>query len=73
MSDYLIVSQVARELTQSLGREVRPHDISTLFYGRQLSDDRCPIVGGRRMIPRDYLPEIGRVLRNRKKKLRSTT
>jgi hypothetical protein len=52
MHDYLTVSDVARRL----GR--RPRDISDLFYQRHLSDEQCPVVGGRRLIPGDYLPVI---------------
>jgi hypothetical protein len=37
--------------------------ISDLFYARRLDDRRCPIVGGRRLIPDDYLPEVESVLR----------
>jgi hypothetical protein len=51
------VSEVARRLG------VRPRDISDLFYERRLSDDRCPVVGGRRLIPADYVPTIAKVLR----------
>jgi hypothetical protein len=54
---FLIVSEVARRLG------VNPRSISTLFYCRKLDDGRCPIVGGRRMIPESYVPEIGRALR----------
>ena len=49
---YLSVSQAARRLN------ARPRDISDLFYRRQLRDDLCPIVGGRRLIPEDYLDMI---------------
>lgn len=49
---YLSVSQAARRL------HARPRDISDLFYRRQLRDDLCPIVGGRRLIPEDYLDMI---------------
>ena len=49
---YLSVSQAARRLS------ARPRDISDLFYRRQLRDDLCPIVGGRRLIPEDYLDMI---------------
>jgi hypothetical protein len=38
--------------------DVRPRDISDLFYRRQLRDDLCPIVGGRRLIPEEYLHVI---------------
>jgi hypothetical protein len=37
---------------------VRPRDISDLFYSRELPDQRCPIVAGRRLIPVDYVPVI---------------
>ena len=49
---YLSVSQAARRLN------ARPRDISDLFYRRQLRDDLCPIVGGRRLIPEEYLDMI---------------
>jgi hypothetical protein len=65
MSDLLTVSDVARALSQELGVAVGPRDISDLFYKRLLRDDLCPIVGGRRLIPRGYLPEILETLRSR--------
>ncbi len=52
MTDCLSVSDAARHLG------VRPRDISDLFYQRRLSDEVCPVVGGRRLIPLDYLPVI---------------
>jgi hypothetical protein len=55
---YLIVSEAARRIPGA-----KPKDISDLFYLRKLDDQRCPIVGGRRMIPPDYLPEIEAILR----------
>jgi hypothetical protein len=54
---HLTVSDVARL------KGVAPRVISDLFYARRLDDLRCPIVGGRRLIPADYLPEVERVLR----------
>jgi hypothetical protein len=54
---YLTVSDVARHLG------VRPRDVSNLFYQRRLDDQRCPVVGGRRLIPPDYLPAIEAALR----------
>jgi hypothetical protein len=54
---HLSVSEAARELN------ARPRDISELFYKRELNDDLCPIVGGRRLIPRDYLPVLRMVLK----------
>jgi hypothetical protein len=58
MPVYLTVSEVARRLG------VRPRDISHLFYRRRLNDAACPIVGGRRLIPPDYLPVIVEALRD---------
>ena len=54
----LIVSEAARAIPGA-----KPKDISDLLYLRKLDDSRCPIMGGRRMIPADYLPEIEAVLR----------
>ena len=54
---HLSVSEAARRLN------ARPRDISDLFYRRQLRDDLCPIVAGRRLIPEDYLEVIASVLR----------
>ncbi len=47
------MSEVARRI-----RGARPKDISDLFYQRKLDDAICPVVGGRRLIPEDYIPEI---------------
>lgn len=63
MAEFLIVSEAARALEIDMGIRVCPRDISTLFYQRELRDDLCPIVGGRRLIPRGYLPQIGNALR----------
>lgn len=61
MPDFCSVTDVAREIG------CRPRDISDLFYARVLDDERCPIVSNRRVIPRDYLPEIRRALSQRQK------
>ena len=42
-----------------------PRDLSVLFYERTLRDDLCPVVGGRRLIPRSYIPEVTRALKRR--------
>ncbi len=55
----LSVSEVARRLS------VRPREISDLFYARELRDDLCPIIAGRRLIPEECIPVIERVLRQR--------
>jgi hypothetical protein len=54
---FLVVSEVARQLG------VPPREISDLFYQRKLDDARCPIMGGRRLIPGDYVPAIEAALR----------
>jgi len=54
---HLSVSEAARLL------KARPRDISDLFYRRRLRDDLCPIVGGRRLIPEDYMDIIAIELR----------
>jgi hypothetical protein len=54
---YLSVSEAAREIG------ARPKDISDLFYRRQLRDDLCPIVAGRRLIPAEYLTIVRMVLK----------
>jgi hypothetical protein len=59
LPNHVLVSEAARRL------HCRPRDISDLFYQRRLSDERCPIVGGRRMIPTDYLAVIAEALRQR--------
>jgi hypothetical protein len=58
MANFVFVSEASRRIPGSC-----PKDISVLFYLRKLDDARCPIVGGRRLIPEDYLPEIERALR----------
>ena len=57
MSQQLLVSEVARRIG------ARPKDISDLFYRRELRDDLCPVVAGRRLIPAGYVDVIHRVLR----------
>jgi len=54
---FYSVSEAARHL------RARPKDISDLFYRRELRDDLCPIVAGRRIIPEDYMDLIRQALR----------
>jgi hypothetical protein len=58
------------EVATQLG--VRPAQISQLFYERKLSGEQCPIVGGRRIIPPDYVPVIEMVLRRKGIAVRSS-
>ena len=57
MPKQLSVSEVARRIGAA------PKDISDLFYRRELRDDLCPIVAGRRLIPEFYIDVIVMVLR----------
>jgi len=60
---YLSVSEAARRLG------ARPQDISGLLYRRVLRDDLCPVIGGRRMIPEDYLPLVAQALRRAQRRV----
>lgn len=59
MAGLLSVGEAARQLGAN------PKDISDLFYRRELRDDLCPIVGGRRVIPGGYLDAIRSALKRR--------
>jgi hypothetical protein len=65
MRIYMTVSEAAQELGEQLGVEVNPRLISDLLYQRKLEIRNCQIVGGHRLIPRDYLPAILEVLQER--------
>ena len=57
MRKFFAVSDLARRLG------VKPRDVSDLFYRRELRDDLCPVIAGRRLIPAEYLSEIESALR----------
>jgi hypothetical protein len=59
--DYLSISQAADELG------VKPRVISDLLYARDLELNRCPVFAGRRVIEKNYLPALRRVLVERGK------
>jgi hypothetical protein len=59
------VGDIALEVTNRTGVVIRPRDITDLFYARILPGDRCPIVGGRRLIPPDLVPAIVEALSRR--------
>jgi hypothetical protein len=65
MRMYTTVSEAAREIGEKLGVEVNPRLISDLLYQRKLEVRDCPVLGGRRLIPRDHLPAILRILQER--------
>jgi hypothetical protein len=62
VAPILTVSEVARRLG------VRPRDISDLIYQRRVSDELCPVVSGRRLIPLECLPAIETALLDRQRK-----
>lgn len=51
------------EVARLLG--VHPHQVAQIFYEGRLKDDRCPIVGGRRIIPSSYVEIIAMELRRK--------
>lgn len=59
MPNYQTVGEVARPFG------IAPRVISDLFYSHHLDNQRCPVVGGRRIIPVEYVPQIEAVLRER--------
>lgn len=61
----MTVSELCRFLTERHGRPVSPRAVTTLFYTRTLPDGLAPIVGGRRLIPRDAVPTIELALKRR--------
>jgi hypothetical protein len=61
MENYFSVSDVARRLGAT------PRDISDLLYRRELRDDLCPIIGGRRLIPESYIHQIEAALMRHKR------
>jgi hypothetical protein len=61
----LSVSEAARKL------KVAPRVVSDLLYQRLLDVERCPIVGGTRIIPADYLPEMAAVIRKVERRRRA--
>jgi hypothetical protein len=65
MAEFLCVSEVSREAEQQLGIPVSPKAVSDLLYQRRVDVRRCPMLGGRRLVPRDLLPEVIRILRER--------
>ena len=55
----MTVGDVARRLG------VNPSMITMLFYRGHVRPDRCPVVGGRRLIPPDMVDVIAMALRRR--------
>jgi len=58
VDQFFSISSLARRFG------VAPRTISDLFYRRRLSDEACPVVDGRRIIPAEYAPAIEAALRD---------
>ena len=65
MPQFISLSQAANRLG------VPPKVLCDLIWLQEIDVERCPLVGRTRCIPRDYLPEIRRLLIKRGK-LRDT-
>lgn len=65
MTNVLSASDAAREISRRVGEEVRPRDITLLFYDRALPDNAAPVISGRRVIPESLLSDIVAALRAR--------
>ena len=57
MSEYVGIAELARE------KGIPPRAISDLFYRGRLNTAVCPVISGRRLIPRDYVPLVEAELR----------
>jgi hypothetical protein len=67
----LSMTEAAGEIGEVYELPVRARDLSDLFYQGKLDNERCPIVGRFRVIPRDYLPEVRRVLEQLRERRRA--
>ena len=64
MRKTLSVSDVARQLSTG-DRQIKPRDITLLFYDRVLPDDLAPIRHGRRRISPAAVPPIAAAIAQR--------
>jgi hypothetical protein len=59
---YMTVGECASEIARELGVELNPRVLSDALYRGLLDTSCCPLVGNRRMIARERLPEVIRSL-----------
>lgn len=59
---FTTITAVARKIP------CNPKDISDAFYRRQLSNEECPMIGNRRLIPTSYVPTIRRLMKEKAKR-----
>jgi hypothetical protein len=65
MTEFLTASMISREVEEQSGVQVNPRIISDLLYQRRLDVRNCPMIGGRRLVPRDLMPAVLHALRER--------
>jgi hypothetical protein len=61
-TSFVAVGDAARILAAELGRAVPPRDVSDLLYQHPELTDRCTLAAGRRLVPRELLPELRKLL-----------
>jgi hypothetical protein len=66
MTQLYSVGEAARLIGESARRT------SDGFYKNWFDTTACPLIGGRRMVPADYLPTLAAILRQRRAKVRSS-
>jgi hypothetical protein len=59
MGNYLSVGEVARRL------KYPPRLVTDILYRQLVDTSQCPMLGGRRMIPAEMLPELKEALKTR--------
>jgi hypothetical protein len=70
MAEYLTVTEAAAACGKIGGERVEPRELSDALYQGRLDRDRCPLAGRVRLIPRDYLPEVCRVVKEARERRR---
>jgi hypothetical protein len=64
MPEFLSVGDACREVARLRGVDISPRKLTELVYRRALSCE-TPLIGGRRMIPAESLPELIQTLEQR--------
>lgn len=73
MFDFVTVGEAATQLASGAGQKINPRRISQALYTGAVDTDRCPVVAGRRLIPRDMLPALGEAIATRAGRRRGVT
>ena len=63
--DLLSVSDAAAELSRLTGEQILPRRLTEWLYLRRLPADDFPLIGGRRLIPRNALPQLAEMISER--------